>query len=517
MSQVVAGVDSSTQSCTVELRTAESGALLGTGRASHPPTYPPVSEQSTADWWLAFREALAAACRAAGVSPSRIRALSIGAQCHGLVALGAGDTELRPVKLWNDTTSAEDTRRLVGERSQSSWVEQVLVPMNPALTITKLAWLARTEPATLARVQRIMLPHDWLTFRLTGNHVTDRSDASGTGYFFAPEGRYRTELLSQHVSDDIAWDALLPRVLGPQQPAGQVSAAVAEETGLSPACVVGPGGGDQHLAAVGMGLREGETAFSLGTSGVVFTTSPTPVIDPDARIDSVCDATGGYLPLLCTLNCTKVTDMFARLLGVELAELDAMALAATPSELVMVPYLDGERSPMRPDAAGLIAGLRSGTTREDVALAAYQGVVCGLVRAHAVLQEQFAHPISGRVVVVGGGARSLAYRQLIADHMGTEVITVEAAEATARGAAVQAAAVLAGQTTAAVRDAWTPRTLQTVSPRPGRAGVPDDYLRLVAASDRLYRPHPATSGTSARPLAAEQGAARRDRQSTTNE
>lgn len=496
MVTVVAGVDSSTQSCTVELRALEDGQLLGTGRAPHPRTYPPVSEQDPDAWWTAFVQALGAACRAAAREPHEIAALSVGAQCHGLVALDEHDRPLRPAKLWNDTTSAPDTERLIAQRSQASWVEQVLVPMNPALTITKLAWLARTEPATFARIRRICLPHDHLTFRLTGAHVTDRSDASGTGYYHAPEDRYRTDLLDEHVSDELPWKDLLPTVLGPQDRAGQVTAAAAERTGLSTDCVVGPGGGDQHLAAVGIGLRVGETAFSLGTSGVVIATSPTPVVDPLARIDSVCDATGGYLPLLCTLNCTKVTDHLADLVGLDVAAFGELALGVEGTELTLVPYLDGERSPMRPDASGILSGLRTGTTRAELAFAAFDGVVSGLTSAYEVLQEQLPHDVGSRVLAIGGGARSRAYRQLLADRTGRPVTTVDAPEATARGAAVQAAAVLAEDTVAAVRDAWAPATVTQTDPRPGRTGVPAAYTALRTAADGLWGPR---AGRSTRP------------------
>ncbi len=487
MASVVAGVDSSTQSCTVELRDAETGALLGTGRAGHPSTTPPVSEQHTAQWWDAFRDALALACRNAGLAASEIGAISVGAQCHGLVALDAGDREIRPVKLWNDTTSAPDVERLLGERSPASWVGEVLLPLNPALTIAKLAWLAHNEPDNLARVRRLMVPHDWLTFALTGNHVTDRSDASGTGFDSADQGRFRSDLLATHIGDAVDWDAAFPTVLGPEQAAGTVLPGVATELGLRPDVVVGPGGGDQHLAAVGMGLARGEVAFSLGTSGVVFTPAELPS-HRDWTVDYVCDTTGGYLPLVCTLNCTKVTDRFAYLLGTDLDGLERLALSAGTGESpVLLAYLDGERSPMRPGSAGVLAGLRSDTSREDLARAAYDGVVQGMVRGMQTLQDLAGEPITGRVLAVGGGARSLAYRQLIADRCGQPVTTVDAPEATARGACVQAAAVLHGTTVAELRDRWRPSTVATVEPRAGAAlGLDESYGQLSAAYDDWY-------------------------------
>ena len=484
MTALIAGVDSSTQSCTIELRSADDGRLLSVGRSPHPPTYPPVSEQDPAAWWTAFGGALAEACQKAGVSPSQIKALSIGAQCHGLVAIGADGQPLRPAKLWNDTTGAPDVARLIQERPQSSWVNEVLVPMNPALTIAKLAWVARNEHDVLERISRIMLPHDWLTWRLTGEHVTDRSDASGTGYYNAPTNTYRVDLLEQHIDSGIDWATLMPKVLGPSEVAGRILPAVADETGLPIDCVVGPGGGDQHLAAVGMGLAQGETAFSLGTSGVVFSSSPDPIIDLQARVDGVCDATGGYLPLLCTLNCTKVTDLMARLLGVDHQTLESMAFTAAPSDLAFLPYLDGERAPMRPGATGMIMGMRSDTTREQLALSAYLGVVGGLVKAFELLGELMPYPVDRRLIAVGGGAKSLAYRQLLADQTRRPVTRVDAPEATARGAAIQAGAVLLGADIAELRDAWRPATVDECEPRPERIDTPNYETLYEYATER---------------------------------
>ena len=489
MAEVVVGVDSSTQSCTVELRDAETGQLLGTGRSPHPPTYPPVSEQLTEDWWTAFGDALGQAVDAAGIDRRQIRAISVGAQCHGLVALDSDDALVRPVKLWNDTTAAPEVEGLLGERSAQSWVQEVLLPLNPALTIAKLAWLAEHEPANLARIRRLMVPGDWMTFALTGEHVTDRSNASGTGYYSADQGRWRPDLLARHISDTVAWEDAFPRVLAPSEVAGTIRARVAGELGLRPDVVVGPGGGDQHLAAVGIGLRAGEVVFSLGTSGVVFTPADLPQTEVrDWAVDYVCDTTGAYLPLICTLNCTKVTDRFAYFLGVDLPTLDRLALAAVnPAGPVLVPYLDGERTPMRPGSTGTLAGLRSDTTREELARAAYDGVVQGLVRGMTTLQELAGRSITDRVVAIGGGSRSLAYRQFIADRCGAPVQTVDAPEATARGACVQAAAVLRGATVAAVRDAWSPPVVSVTEPRSDHAlGLSPGFAELSDRVDDWY-------------------------------
>jgi xylulokinase len=366
-------------------------------------------------------------------------------------------------------------------------VQEVLVPLNPALTIAKLAWLSRNEPATLQRISKLMVPHDWLTFQLTGEHVTDRSDASGTGYYSAPEATFRADLLREHIAADVDWESAFPRVLGPDEPAGRVLPSVARQLGLRSDVIVGPGGGDQHLAAVGMGLRRGEVAFSLGTSGVVFTPADVPT-NRNWSVDYVCDATGGYLPLICTLNCTKVTDRFAYLLGVDLTELDRLAMKPPLGDgPVLLAYLDGERTPSRPGTFGVLAGLHSDTTREEIALAAYDGVVQGMIRGMEDLQSLVGEPITSRVLAVGGGARSTAYRQLIADRCGQPVLTVDAPEATARGAAIQAAAVLHGTSVSAMRDTWPPATQSTIEPRvAGELGVSSGFSLLSDEFDRWY-------------------------------
>ena len=405
---IVAGVDSSTQSCTVELRDSDSGELLSRGRRPHPPTYPPVSEQQPDDWWAAFGGALHDAAATAGVQVSDIDAISVGAQCHGLVAMDGNGRVLRPVKLWNDTTSAPQAAAMVEKLGAERWVRTAGSLPTAAFTITKLAWLAEHEPQVLRELRHVCVPHDWITYKLSRRHVTDRSDASGTGYF-SVESQWLPDLLADLVSPDLPWAAILPTVLGPSEAAGRVDPATAVELGLRPDVLVGPGAGDQHAGAVGLGLAEGEVLYSLGTSGVVITVSPTAVVDLSGMVNSVADAAGGFLPLVCTLNCTKVTDTFARLLGVGHEEMAALALAAPldAGRPLFAAYLDGERSPNRPLARGLLGNLSNEITREQLALAAFEGVLLGLLEGHRAIQQAGAHA-NGRVVVTGGGARSPA-------------------------------------------------------------------------------------------------------------
>jgi xylulokinase len=476
---LIAGVDSSTQSTKVVLHDEDDWRVVGSGSAPHPATHPPVSEQPPEAWWTALGAALHAATTAAGATPRDVRALSVAAQCHGLVALDEADEVLRPAKLWNDTTSAPQARRLLQEVPAATWARRTGSVPTAAFTITKLAWLREREPGTYARMRSVLLPHDWLTMRLTGRKVTDRSEASGTGYYDAAEGRYAPELLAL-VDAGRDWAPALPRVLGPQEPAGEVGAAAAAELGLSPGTVVGPGAGDQHASALGLGARPADVVYVLGTSGVVFTTATEPVHDATGTVDGVADAAGGYLPLVSTLNAAKVTDTVARLLGVDHEELSRLALAAEPGGPVLAPFLDGERTPNLPDATGTLTGLTHATTREQLARAAVEGVLLGLLRGTAAL-EAVGAPTGGRTVVAGGASRSPAVRQLLADLTGAVVHTSRAVEAVADGAALQAAAVLHGRDVREVRDTFAAALDADSEPRdlPGRDEVISRYLRVA--------------------------------------
>jgi xylulokinase len=485
----VAGVDSSTQSCKVELRDADDGTLLGSGSAPHPPAFGPRSEQDPQAWWQALRTAFGAALADSGGDAGAVIALAVDAQCHGLVAVDAAGRVIRPAKLWNDTTSAPQLERLRERIGAAEWVKAVGSLPTAAFTLSKVAWLAEVEPDNFGRLARILLPHDWLTWTLTGRAVTDRSEASGTGYYSGAEGRYRTDFLDL-VAPGRDWDDAVPEVLRPAEPAGTILPDVAAELGLSPHVLVGPGGGDQHAAAVGLGITPSDVVYTFGTSGVVYTTSRNPVFDGNGIVDGVADMTGGYLPLVSTLNAARVTDTFARLLGVDHAGLAELALAAPAGGPVLAAFLDGERKPNRPGARGVLAGLTSATTREELARSAFEGVILGLLTGEAHLNAAGV-ATSGRLIATGGGARSPAYTQLLADAGGREVLLAEVAEASARGACVQAAAVAAGRPIGEVLRAWAPPTRTAATPRPGseerREALRERYRRL-AAWDALDAP-----------------------------
>jgi xylulokinase len=429
---LVAGIDSSTQSSTVVIRDAETGTLVRQGRAPHPPG----TEVDPNAWW----EALQAAIMDAG-GLDGVEAMAVAGQQHGMVCLDANGEVVRPALLWNDTRSAGAADDLVAELGAKEWAEATGSVPVASFTVTKLRWLATHEPEHAASTAAVCLPHDWLTWKLRGTGsrradlghlVTDRSDASGTGYFSGTTGEYRPDLLERALGRS---DVLLPRVLGPAEQAGRTPDGV----------LLGPGAGDNAAAALGLAADRGDVVVSIGTSGVVSAVSTTATADETAIIAGFASATGEHLPLVCTLNAARVLDATARMLGVDHGELSRLALSAPAGAdgLVLVPYLEGERTPNRPNATGALHGLTlTDSTPAHVARAAVEGLLCGLADALDALVAAGV-PVQ-RAFLVGGGARSGAVARVAPAVLGRPVLLPTPGEYVADGAARQAAWVLAG-------------------------------------------------------------------------
>ena len=434
---LVMGVDSSTQSCKVVVTDAASGAVVREGRAAHPDG----TEVDPAAWWDALREAIVAAGGMGDVD-----AWSIGGQQHGMVALDAEGRGIRDALLWNDTRSADAAEALIDELGADSLAERTgLVPV-ASFTITKLRWLRDAEPENAARVAAVALPHDWLTWRLRGfgpagesaqgpvleELVTDRSDASGTGYWspeaWAPavDGYDRDLFVSA-----LGHDAVLPRVLGPAE-------WVTDADGRR----VAPGAGDNAGAALGVGAATGDVVVSIGTSGTVFAVSASRTVDSSGTVAGFADADGGFLPIVVTLNAARVLDAIARLLGVDHAELSDLALAAESGAggLTLLPYFEGERTPNLPDATASLTGMTlASTTRENLARAAVEGMLSGLGAGLDALRDLDV-PLE-RALLIGGAAQSPAVRAIAPDVLGLPVEVPPPGEYVALGAARQAARV----------------------------------------------------------------------------
>jgi xylulokinase len=484
----VIGIDSSTQSTKAELRDAHSGELLAMGKAEHPLTQPPVSEQDPASWWSALVEAVSQL----GDLRSGVVAISIAGQQHGLVLLDDSGNILRPAKLWNDTTSAGQAEFLVNELGTDWWTDWSGVVPVAAITISKLAWVSENERDILDQTAKVMLPHDYLTWRMTGEHVTDRGDASGSGWYDATSDVILDKALSLATAGGRHWSDRVPRVLGASEAAGPITPEAASELGLPEFVTVGPGTGDNMGAALGLGLETGDVVMSLGTSGTVYARTGERSADPSGAVAGFCDATGGYLPLVCTMNATKVTDTVAAWLGTDAPGLAQLAIDAgsRPIDPTLVPYFDGERTPNRPDSKGVMVGLSNSTTREHLARAAHDGVICGLLDGLTALEEAGANT-EGRLLLVGGGARSAAYRHRLADIAGKVVHVPDNDESVAVGAALQAAVIHDGDGDFDGRAlAWNVRSATRTEPASSidGAAVRAQYRAASAFDDGLWRP-----------------------------
>ncbi|MCC6313991.1 MAG: xylulokinase [Thermomicrobiales bacterium] len=454
---VVLGVDSSTQSTKVVALDLDSGAIVGEGRAPHSGGH----TQHPTEWW----DALVVAVRSATSSEMRVRSISVGGQQHGLVALDAEDRPVGPASLWNNTDAAPDAARLNTQADFAALVGSRLVA---SITIAKLAHLARIDPERFARVRSVCLPHDWITFQLTGRLVTDRGDASGTGWWSPVTGAYRRDLIALAVGEPEAARIALPDVLGPTEPAGALTSEAAAALGLEPGIAVGPGTGDNMAAALGIGAADGEITISLGTSGTAFAVSATATTDETGEVAGFADATGRFLPLACMLNCTRVVDTIAALLGIDrVAALDrAGAIAPGAEGLLLMPYLDGERTPNLPRATGSLNGLTARNATPDLLLrAALDGVAAGL--AYSVEALARLGITAPRATLVGGGSQHAAWRQAIADATGMVVVVRGGGEHAARGAGAQAAAVALAAPIDDVIAAWRPPVVAEIAPRIG--------------------------------------------------
>lgn len=425
---LVAGVDTSTQSVKVVIRDAETGAWVREARAPHPEG----TEVDPRAWWSALGDAMD------GLMDG-VEAISVAGQQHGMVVLDDTGAVIRDALLWNDTRSAGAANALIDELGgPQAWADAVGSVPVASFTVSKVRWLRDAEPEHAARVASLMLPHDYVTWLLAGQPdvaVTDRGDASGTGYWSPAEDGYREDLLRMALGHVPA----LPRVARPGEAVGETLVA-----GMRGA-LIGPGTGDNMGAALALDLGPGDIVVSLGTSGTAFACSDTPSADASGLVAGFADATGRFLPLVCTLNAARVLTSTAQLLGVGFDELAALALTAEPGSggLTLLPYLDGERTPNLPNARGSLHGItRDNLNPAMIARAAMEGMLGGLADAVDALVQVGVAP--ARVILVGGAAANPAVAEVAATMFPVPVEVPPAGEYVADGAARQAAWVLAG-------------------------------------------------------------------------
>src|SRR5215469_8925794 len=427
---LVAGVDSSTQSTKVLLCQAEDGTVVGQATAPHPDG----TECDPELWWQALGEA------GHGLL-DRADAIGVAAQQHGMVALDQAGQVIRPALLWNDMRSAPQAAMLIAELGgPAEWARRTGSVPTASFTVTKLRWLAEHEPTSAERTACVLLPHDWLTWRLAGwpggpvEPATDRGDASGTGYFSPALSSWLPEIAEAALGHPVG----LPRLAAPAEIVARTPGGAALSAGT----------GDNMGAALGLGVGLGEVVVSIGTSGTAYAVAAQPAADESGLVAGFADATGRFLPLVATVNAARILTVTARMLGTDPSGLSRLALAAPAGAagLTLLPYLDGERSPNRPRASGVLRGMTSAnTTQENLARAAVEAVLCSLADAIGHLAD--CGITAQRVILIGGAARSEAVRRIAPAIFGVPVTVPEPAEYVALGAARQAAWALSGAAT----------------------------------------------------------------------
>lgn len=435
---LVAGIDSSTQSCKVSVRDLDTGREVRAGRADHPSA----TVLDPEEWWTAL---LTAVERAGGLHD--VEAVSVHGQQHTPVFLDARGAVVCASPLWNDTGSHPHMMALNAELGRTEWIRRTGLPLTLSDTVAKLRWLRDTDLESTRRTAAVAIVHDWLTWKLRGfgpgsdldELTTDRSDACGTGYWDPTSGHWAADLF-EHA---FGRSALLPRILGPRERAGVTGAGI---PGIRAGIPVGVGGGDNAAAALALGIGPGDAVMSLGTSGVVYTSSAEPVHDLAGYVCNYADADGGHQPLVATLNAARNFHAGAALLGCSHDELSALALRSTPGAggLTLLPFFETERTPDLPNArASLHQASLANLTRENFARAVVEGT---LVSQVAMLDALSACELPvDRLLLIGGAARSAAVREILPQLVEVPVVMPEPDEYVSRGSALQAACALAGE------------------------------------------------------------------------
>lgn len=437
------GIDCGTQGTKAIVLDALSGKVLGEGSAAHHMISGTNGrrEQDVQEWLNAFEQATAAALQKAGVSGGQIQAIGVSGQQHGLVMLDESGHVLRPAKLWCDTESAPENDRLLAYLGgEAGSLERLGIAIAPGYTVSKLLWSKEQFPELFARIDRILLPHDYLNYWLTGRSCSEFGDASGTGYFNVRTREWDLDIL-QHIDPSGRLVKALPELIEAHQPVGKILPAIAQRLELNPDAIVSSGGGDNMMGAIGTGnIAPGSITMSLGSSGTVYAFAEEGNVNSQPSVATFCSSSGGWLPLICTMNLTNATSAIRELFALDIGAFNA-AVASSPigaQGVLMLPFLNGERVPALPHATGSILGLDStNLSQANLCRAVVEGTTFGLRYGLDLLRDSGIK--SDNIRLIGGGAKSAVWRQIVADIMDTPVICTVGTEAAALGAAIQAA------------------------------------------------------------------------------
>lgn len=441
MRSLLLGVDSGTQSTKVVVVDARDGKVLATAAQEYDllANLPPgAKEQHPHTWRDAAASAIRQALRAAKAAAAEVKAIGVSGQQHGFVPLNKEGEVIRPAKLWCDTSTIEEceeiTARLGGVKDAIRTIGNAVLP---GFTAPKILWLKKNEPKNYRQLATVLLPHDYLNFWLTGERVMEYGDASGTALLDVRRRKWATTVIDA-IDPELA--SKLPPLISSDQPAGRLQASTAKELGLQRDVLVSAGGGDNMMGAIGTGnTKEGVITASFGTSGTIYACAEKPVVDPDGEIAAFCDSTNRWLPLLCTMNVTTATELMRLNFGWT-HERFSNSIARVPAGangLMLLPYLDGERTPNVPAGTGVLLGVNARSyTQDNLARAAMEGVTLGMNYGLQRLAELGVKP--KQIRATGGGAKSKTWRQIMADIFDAEVITLKVTEGAAYGAALQA-------------------------------------------------------------------------------
>ena len=439
--QLFIGIDSGTQGTKAVVFSREQGRILAEAYADHQliENIGGRREQEP-QWWIeACSTVISQLLTESGVSRQMIRAIGVSGQQHGMVPLDAGGEVIRPAKLWCDTETAPQCDQITEHiGSHAKVIELIGNSIAAGFTASKILWLKQHEPHSYERLATVLLPHDYINYWLTGQRKTEFGDASGTAYFDVKTRTWSDALLNA-IDDSGKLQNCLPDLIPPDAPVGTIRSEIAEQFQLKSDTLVSAGGGDNMMAAIGTGnVIPGIVTTSLGTSGTIYSFSDQPVIDPNGELAAFCSSSGGWLPLVCTMNVTVSTELTRDLLGLSLADFNQLASSAPPGAegIVLLPYFNGERTPALPKAKAVFFGL-TGTNyiASNLARASMEGATLGLRYGLDVLRQQGITPTEIRLV--GGGARSPLWRQMVAEIFNCPVVCPESSEAGAVGAAIQ--------------------------------------------------------------------------------
>jgi len=441
MRTLLIGIDSGTQSTKALVVEARSGKVLGAASAGYDliPNLPPgAKEQHPHTWRDATAKTIKGALKQAKAKASEVVAIGVSGQQHGFVPLDKKGEVIRPAKLWCDTSTAAECDAIMSAHGGlNATIKAQGIGVLPGFTASKILWLKKHEPKNFAKLATVLLPHDYLNFWLTGKRTMEYGDASGTALLDVRKRRWCAGTLK---AIDGRLADKLPPLISSDQPAGRLQVSTAKQLGLNPGVLVSAGGGDNMMGAIGTGnTRQGIVTASFGTSGTIYACANKPVVDPAGEIAAFCDSTNRWLPLLCTMNVTVATEMVRNDFGMNFAEYDATArkVPAGCDGLVLLPYLEGERTPNVPAGTGVYFGVNARTfTAGHFARATMEGVTLGMNYGLRRLAELGVK--AKQIRATGGGANSKLWRQIMADIFNAEVVTLKVGEGAAYGAALQA-------------------------------------------------------------------------------